>query len=136
MASVTITRVEADYGFEARDEAGNLFLMDSSAGHGGQGFGLSPMLSLLAALGGCSGIDIVSILGKQRQSFDTLEIRVSGEREEGKTPALWKAVHVQFHIQGADPAKAAHAAALPIDKYCSVAETLRRAGCTITWELV
>jgi putative redox protein len=94
------------------------------------------MQSLLMALGGCSGIDVVSILNKQRQAFTTLQIRVSGEREQGRPPALWKQAHMQFFIPGVDLAKAEHAAKLSIEKYCSVAETLRRAGCVITWEVI
>ncbi|MBS1614489.1 MAG: OsmC family protein [Bacteroidetes bacterium] len=136
MPVVTVQWVKPEYCFEARDEAGLTMHMDSSAGHGGQGFGVSPMQSLLMALGGCSGIDIISILTKQRQSLSGLRIRVRGEREKEVTPALWKLVHVEFFIPGIEKSKAEFAAKLSIDKYCSVAETLRRAGCVITWELV
>ncbi len=136
MPSVTINWVKPEYAFEARDEAGLAMHMDSTAGHGGQGFGVSPMQSLLMALGGCSGIDIISILTKQRQNLSGLRIRVSGEREKDVTPSLWKLVHVEFFIPGVDKEKAIFAAKLSIDKYCSVAETLRRAGCVITWEVV
>jgi putative redox protein len=136
MPTVTITRKEADYGFEATDEAGISMRMDNSLAGGGHGYGVSPMQSLLMALAGCSGIDVVSILNKQRQEFETLVIRVSGEREQGKEPALWKQAHMQFLISGnVELAKAEHAVKLSIDKYCSVAETLRRAGCVITWEV-
>jgi putative redox protein len=78
----------------------------------------------------------VLILNKQRQEFGDLSIKVSGEREQNKEPALWKQVHMIFFLSGTvELAKAEHAVKLSIDKYCSVAETLRRAGCVITWEV-
>lgn len=86
------------------------------------------------SLGTCSGIDIVAILEKQRQAFDSFSLKISGEREQDKVPALWVKAHVDFILEGPmDPDKAERAAALSIDKYCSVAETLRRAGCAITY---
>jgi putative redox protein len=136
MPIVTITRAHPDYAFEATDEAGISIRMDNSLSGGGQGYGVSPMQSLLMALGGCSGIDVVSILKKQRQDLETLTIRIQGVREQGKEPALWKQAHMEFFITGVvEMAKAEHAAKLSIEKYCSVAETLRRAGCVITWEV-
>lgn len=95
-----------------------------------------PMQGLIMSLGTCSGIDIVAILEKQRQAFDSFEMKIEAEREQDKVPALWVKAHVQFIFTGAlDKDKANRAAALSIDKYCSVAETLRRAGCAITYEV-
>lgn len=97
---------------------------------------VGPMLSLLMACGACSGIDIIMILEKQRQSFNNLRITVSGSRAVDETPALWKEVHVAYHLTGeVSEEKAQKAAALSVDKYCSVAETLRRAGAAITFEV-
>jgi putative redox protein len=50
-------------------------------------------------------------------------------------PALWIKAHLDFILKGdkLDADKVNRAAALSIDKYCSVAETLRRAGCEITY---
>ncbi len=135
--SVTITRVSGDYGFEAADSSGSRVRMDTSPDHGGADFGVRPMQNLLVSLGGCSGIDVVSILKKQRQEFSSLRITISGEREQGPLPALWISAHMSFELEGPlDAAKAFHAAELSVEKYCSVAETLRRAGCAITWEVV
>lgn len=93
-----------------------------------------PMQGLLMSLGTCSGIDIVSILEKQRQLFDTFELKVTAEREQDTVPALWIKAHIDFLFTGTiDRDKAERAAALSIDKYCSVAETLRRAGCKISY---
>ena len=99
--------------------------------------GVRPMQALLMGLGTCSGIDIVAILEKQRQDYDQLELKVTAEREKDKIPALWIKAHVDFILKGKiDADKAIRAAELSIDKYCSVAETLRRAGCEITYTVL
>ena len=96
--------------------------------------GVRPMQGLLMSLGTCSGIDIVAILEKQRQPFDGFELKVTGEREQDKVPALWVKAQIDFILTGTlDADKVQRAAALSIEKYCSVAETLRRAGCNITY---
>lgn len=93
------------------------------------------MQLLLAALGSCSAIDLISILNKHKQQVTGLRIEINGEREKNAVPSLWQAVSVTFHVSGeVDAEKAERAAALSMEKYCSVAETLRRAGTNITWE--
>lgn len=97
---------------------------------------VGPMLSLLMACGACSAIDIVMILGKQRQEFEELKVMVSGEREKDATPALWKTVKIDYFISGkVDITKAQKAAELSVDKYCSVLETLRRAGAEVSFNV-
>ena len=94
------------------------------------------MQMLLMALGGCSGIDIVSILKKQRQPIEGFRMHIEGEREKGKEPSLWTNVKVVFELRGKiDPEKARKACELSVEKYCSVAKTLRAAHCHIHWEL-
>jgi putative redox protein len=98
--------------------------------------GIRPMQGVLMSLGACSGIDIVAILEKQRQAFDTFELTVSGEREQNKIPALWVNAHIDFEFGGqVDPDKVLRAANLSIEKYCSVAEILRRSGCKVTYDV-
>ena len=83
------------------------------------------MQMLLAALGGCSAIDLVNILKKQKQSLDDIKITITGERESGAIPSLYRQVHAHFKLYGnIDPDKTAKAVSLAVDKYCSVARTL------------
>jgi len=90
---------------------------------------------LLMGLGGCSGIDIVSILKKQKQQVDGFRIHIDGERQAGKDPSLWKEIHLVFELKGPiDKEKAQRACALSVEKYCSVAATLMGAGCKIHWK--
>ena len=136
MVHVEVVRVKNDFGFEGRDAAGHTVKMDSSPESGGQNFGIRPMQMLLMGLGGCSGIDIVSILKKQRQSIEGFRIFLDGEREAGKEATIWKNIKIIFEMKGTiDEEKAKRACALSIEKYCSVAATLMGAGCTIQWEL-
>jgi putative redox protein len=136
MSTIEIKRVDDAYAFEAKDTNGHSLRMDAAEAVGGHNSGFRPMQSLLAGLGGCSAVDIVSILKKQRQEVTDLSMVINGERETGKEPALWKHVEIHFTFTGSvEQEKAEKACALSIDKYCSVAATLRAAGCTIEWKV-
>ncbi len=86
--------------------------MDSSPESGGKDYGIRPMQMLLMGLGGCSGIDIVSILKKQKQTVDGFQILIDGERQSGKEATLWKDIRLIFELKGSiDPEKARRACA-------------------------
>lgn len=132
-----MSRVNGDYGFEAKDANGHTVRMDTSPETGGANFGVRPMQMLLMGLAGCSGIDVVSILKKQRQDLQDIKTYIEGERQKDVEPSLWETITVVFELTGnLDKDKAERACALSMDKYCSVAETLRRAGCNLTWKMV
>lgn len=137
MALMNAELTKPDYGFTVTDSQGHSLFIDITVEQGGKGEGLRPMQTVLAALCGCSGVDVVSILKKQRQSYTSFKIFIDGEREEGKEPSLWKDVRVRFELTGdVEPSKAFRAAELSVTKYCSVAETLRRAGAKITFSVL
>lgn len=136
MNRITLERKNGDFGFEIIDENGYILQTDASLENGGGNFGFRPMQLVLAALGSCSAIDIASIMKKQRQEIESFTIRITGEREQNKIPSLWKSVELLFMFKGIiDPEKAKKAVALSMDKHCSVAETLRRGGTSITWKV-
>lgn len=94
-----------------------------SSGHDGPG--VSPMQMLLLGLGGCSSVDVVEILRKQRQRLDGVEVSVEGERsEEGARP--WGKIHMHFTVsgEGIDPGKVARAIDLSVEKYCGAHASL------------
>lgn len=127
---------DPDYGFDIRDERNHEMRIDIPVEQGGKGTGFRPMQTVLAALCGCSGVDIVSILKKQKQDLRGLEIKIDGEREHDKTPSLWEKVDMTIELTGEiEPGKAWRAVELSVNKYCSVAETLRRAGAQISWRV-
>lgn len=120
--------------FVATTESGQTVAIDGAPAIGGAGLGARPMELVLAALGGCSGIDVVTILNKQRQPIADLAVTVDAERETGVEPALFRTIHVHFAVTAngdCDEAKVARAVALSMDKYCSVARLLERTA-TIT----
>jgi putative redox protein len=137
MSLLTAERTDPDYGMAITDVTGNSMQIDIPVDQGGNGRGLRPMQTVLAALTGCSAVDVVSILKKQRQELTGLKIHVDGQREENKEPALWQTVDLVFELTGTvDADKAKRAVQLSVDKYCSVAETLRRAGAAISYKVV
>ncbi|MDQ2753895.1 MAG: OsmC family protein [Bacteroidota bacterium] len=137
MTTIELSREELDYGFVATDASNHKVKMDTSPESGGNNFGARPMQMLLMALAGCSAIDVIGILNKQRQTITDYKMKVQGEREAGKEPSLWKTIEVEFHLWGnIDETKAQRAADLSIQKYCSVAATLRAAGAEICWTVI
>jgi putative redox protein len=136
MISVQLELQGSDqHSFRAVDAKGNAVELDANESAQNTNLGARPMQLLLMALGGCSGVDILSILKKQKQKVEQLTITIQGEREN-KVPSPWKSVHVHFDFRGElDEQKCERACALSLEKYCSVAETLRLAGAHISWKL-
>jgi len=136
MPKIELSRVSGDYGFEAKDENGHIVKMDSNPQSGGLDFGVRPMQMLLMGLAGCSAIDVISILKKQRQDVKDYKMIVNGDREAGKEPSLWQDINIEFHIYGdIDLDKAQKAVDLSVTKYCSVAATLEKAGAEIKYSV-
>ena len=76
MPLLTASRTHADYGMTITDATGNSMLIDIPVNEGGTGKGMRPMQTLLAAFCGCSAVDVVSILKKQKQDLTDLQILV------------------------------------------------------------
>ncbi len=103
------------------DDNGRATLMTG----GGKGPGVSPMQMLLLGLGGCSMVDIINILEKQRQPLAGLEIEIKGIRGE-VLPRPWETIHMHYLVSGngLDVNKVERAIDLSIEKYCGVHATL------------
>lgn len=126
---ITVTRVDDNYNLRATNTAGQGVLMDADPGIGGSNKGMRPMQLLISALGGCSAIDIINILKKQRQDLQDIQVEIVAEREQGKTPALFTQIHVHFILTGKiDPQKAEKAIELSMEKYCSVSRILEKSA--------
>lgn len=120
---ITLNRINDDYLFECTNSAGNSILLDNTSQPGAKG--VSPMESVLMAVAGCSGIDVVSILKKQRQNITSFKAEVEGERVVIDDAKPFKSITVKFILEGdIDSKKAYKAAELSFDKYCSVSKTL------------
>ncbi len=104
--------------FLGTSESGHTLLLDANDGN----LAPSPLESVLISLGGCSSVDVVSILRKARQDIQGCTVRISGKRVD-TVPKLFSDIHLHFVITGCD-VKEKHvqrAVALSADKYCSVA---------------
>ncbi len=111
--------------FEATNGAGAKILIDGPADMGGENAGLRPMETLLSALAGCSAMDVIHILKKQRQELERLEIEVEGERADA-VPAVFTKIHLRFRAFGPlDLSKVQKAVELSMEKYCSVSKMLQ-----------
>ncbi len=115
----------SDFRFKAKAGNGYQFDIGASKSIGGDESGFRPMELVLAAIGGCSGIDVINILKKSRVPFTAIDIEADGERKDA-TLAPFTKIHVKFHIHGPgiDRTKAEKAVAMSLEKYCSVAASL------------
>jgi len=114
--------------FVGLTESGHEIPMAGSAQADGTKSGPSPMELTLAAVGGCSSIDVISILKKSRQDVIDCVAEVEGTRID-TTPRLFSAIHMHFVVSGhgLDPAAVERAISLSADKYCSVSLMLGKA---------
>lgn len=138
MIKIEIDRIGDGFHLEAKNENGKSVHIDASPDIGGQNMGMRPMQLLLAALGGCSGVDVINILKKQKQVLKDFKITVTGKRQEGVVPALYTEAHIHFRFFGnLDRDKVQKAVGLSVDKYCSVAKTLEKtAKITHSFEII
>ena len=112
--------------------------IDAAEGIGGHHAGARPMELLLMGLGGCTAIDVILILKKQRQVVEDFKIRVQGDREkiEGTEKTPFRQINIQFELTGQiDGNKALKAIQMSMDKYCSATAQLEPSA-TITHSLL
>lgn len=135
MLPVTLEWIGAKQ-FEATNIEDAKFRMDVKKKAGGAGLYASPTDHLLAAVGACSGIDVVGILEKMRQELKSLRIEVIGEQVEDN-PKYFKSIKITYLLSGSnlDRAKVEQAITLSQEKYCSVRATLSD-KCVITTDIV
>ncbi|HKR07216.1 MAG TPA: OsmC family protein [Bacteroidia bacterium] len=108
---------------------------DKLAKHGGDNIGPRPKLLILSAIGGCTGMEIVSILEKMRLKIQGLEIDVAGELND-EQPKIYKSVHIVFKLKSLtrDKQKIERAILLATEKYCGVLAMVRHFA-TVTSEI-
>jgi len=124
MNEVSATWVQGEQ-FVASGSGGHSIVIDAPGGQETwQGF--KPTELLLAALAGCTGVDVIDILRKKRQRVSGLRVTVSGDRRE-EHPRAFERIAVHYEVRGQGVAEAAvrHAINLSEEKYCSVAATIR-----------
>ena len=121
----------------AENDTGNTLEMDGSPDAGGNYAGFRPMQMLLAAAGGCSAIDVISILKKQKQDLKTLNVEVDGNRVQKDTYSEFDKINLHFILSGnLEESKVDKAISLSVNKYCSVSKALQpQAKVTYSYEI-
>lgn len=120
MSQVKVKWVEGKE-FAGTDSTNHSLVMSSSE----EGTGLKPSDLLLLGLGGCTGIDVISILEKERQKVTDLEITVTGEQEP-EPPWAFRHIEVKYLLRGKGLKEEAVRRAIQLseEKYCSVKATI------------
>jgi putative redox protein len=133
---VALQRINKAVHFEASSELSSVKVnIDGSEAIGGEGKGVRPMELVLMALGSCSVFDLNTILQKQRQEIEDIQVEVEGDRRE-EIPNIFTKIHIKFLLKGKiDELKAQKAAELAVKKYCSVHDMLAAGGVDITYSI-
>lgn len=115
--------------FAAKADSNHWVILDGSTSDGGSDAGATPKELLLFALGGCTAMDVVSILKKKRAPVDGFEIHLSGNTRE-EHPTVFTDIHVEYVIYGekVKPADVEQAIELSTTKYCSVSAMIQKAA--------
>jgi putative redox protein len=121
-------RIHWTYGkqFVAESGSGHAIVLDTGPDVGGRNTGPTPMELVLMALAGCTGVDVMFILGdKMKKNISSLALHVSGKRSE-EAPKIYTEIHVAYLLKGPDlsPKEALRAIRLSAEKYCSVSAML------------
>jgi putative redox protein len=115
--------------FVGESGTGHAMVMDGDAEVGGNDTGMRPMELLLVGLGGCSGMDVASILTKKKQQVTDVEINIKGEKADSY-PKKFTEIEIEFIVKGKDLSEESvkRAVELSMEKYCSVKATLEGAA--------
>jgi putative redox protein len=108
-------------------ESGFPLPLDTTVDHGGSGQGTSPMEMILIGLGGCTAMDVISILQKKRQDVTAFEVVLHGERAT-EHPKVYTEITMEYIVtgHGVELESVERAVELSEGKYCSVNGMLKQ----------
>ena len=123
---IEIERVNEHVHLQAKNEQGITVDMDGSPEIGGENLGARPMQMILMALGGCTSMDMLSILKKMREDVKGYKVNVEAERAT-EHPMVFTKIHIHYILEGnLKKENVEKAIALSMDKYCSVTHMLNK----------
>jgi putative redox protein len=127
MKETVNTRWLSDMAFESEIN-GHKIIIDADPMVGGQNMGPRPKPFMLLALGGCTAMDVISILKKMRVEIDSFNVRVEGDLTE-EHPKHFIKMHVIYECTGKDLPmdKLQKAVSLSEERYCGVSASYRKA---------
>ncbi|RLD68912.1 MAG: OsmC family peroxiredoxin [Bacteroidetes bacterium] len=108
--------------------AGHKIMIDATDKVGGENKGAQPKPFMLVALGGCTAMDVISILTKMRVELDDFQVKVEGDLTEEHPKHFYK-MKVIYEFTGKDlpMEKLKKAVSLSEERYCGVSESYRKA---------
>ena len=111
---------------ESDNPLGKNLLMESGPDFGGSNQGLSPKALMLSSLGGCTGLDVLSLLKKIRVEIEDFKVTVNGELTE-EHPKYYDKVSIDYYFTGTDlnKEKIKKAVSLSEERYCGVIKMFR-----------
>ncbi|KAF0110160.1 MAG: hypothetical protein FD147_1852 [Chloroflexi bacterium] len=115
--------------FNGNSNSGFNIPLGASVEHGGVSDGTSPMELVLIGLGGCSAMDVISILEKKRQEVKSFEVALHAERST-EHPKVFTDITIEFIVTGhsIDLEAVQRAVELSETKYCSVNGMLKKSA--------
>lgn len=115
--------------FVGEAPTGHVVPMDTTPEAGGESSAPRPGDLPLVALGGCTGMDVVSILRKMQVDLDSFEMVIDGENRK-EHPRYFEKVHIKyiFKGRGLDESKIKKAVEMSQDKYCSVSGMMKKSA--------
>lgn len=121
---IVTVRMNDDYEYIASNLQGNEVAIDMYDAP--EKKAQSPMDLLLSALGGCASVDAVLMMKKKRKTITDFYVEVEGDRNDG-VPQFYTAIRMKFVIVSPDAKEEefAKVVTLSVDKYCSVASSLK-----------
>jgi putative redox protein len=126
---INLVRKNKKFHFEAENTEGQTVGIDANPAIGGEGKGFRPMEMLLVGLGGCSGIDMINVLSKQKEPLEDVKIKINATRKDDEVPAIFDAINIHFDLYGAlSVTKVERALDLTFEKYCSVSNIIGRSA--------
>ena len=124
--------------FEAVADSGHTVILDAAPAVGGADSGSRPMELIAMGLGGCTAMDVISILRKKRQDVTSFEVQVNAQQAQ-EHPHVFTAIEIVYLIRGrnVDPAAVERAMQLSEERYCPAQAMLRVAApITSRYEIV
>lgn len=107
---------------------GHKLILDAAEDNGGTNQGPRPKALMLAALAGCTGMDVISILKKMRVDVTDFSIEIEANQTE-EHPKHYDAMKVIYKFKGnnLEMEKLQKAVSLSEERYCGVSAVYKKA---------
>jgi len=107
---------------------GHKMMIDAGEKVGGENKGPTPKPFMLVALGGCTAMDVISILTKMRVKLDDFSVKVEGDLTDEHPKHYYKMkVIYEFTGKNLPMEKLQKAVNLSEERYCGVSASYRKA---------